>query len=67
MASLLYSLIIRIVTPLLHSLSPRSISILQLCSSIFKAPASLCALFDEPRVFISEQDGGVIPRGEFPW
>eukprot|EP00955_Chlamydomonas_euryale_P062565 358413-Chlamydomonas_euryale.AAC.16 len=42
-------------------------SILELCSSIFKAPASLCALFDEQRVFITEQDGNVIPRGNFPW
>lgn len=28
---------------------------------------SLCALFDDKRVFISEQNGGVIPRGDFPW
>lgn len=27
----------------------------------------MCALFDEKRVFISEQEGGVIPSGDFPW
>ncbi len=32
-----------------------------------QAPAALCALFDEQRVFISEQEGNVIPCGEFPW
>ncbi|KAG1673547.1 hypothetical protein FOA52_003847 [Chlamydomonas sp. UWO 241] len=46
---------------------PEIANILQLCGQIFSAPASLCALFDEQRVFITEQDGGVIPRGEFPW
>jgi hypothetical protein len=25
----------------------------------------MCALFDEKRVFISEQDGNVIPRGRW--
>ncbi|GAX81182.1 hypothetical protein CEUSTIGMA_g8615.t1 [Chlamydomonas eustigma] len=46
---------------------PEIINILRLCSNIFQAPASLCALFDEQQVFISEQEGNIIPRGEFPW
>ncbi len=32
-----------------------------------QAPAALCALFDAKRVFISEQEGDVIPCGTFPW
>mmetsp|Transcript_35206 Transcript_35206/g.78353 ORF Transcript_35206/g.78353 Transcript_35206/m.78353 type:complete len:865 (-) Transcript_35206:387-2981(-) len=46
---------------------PEITSILKLASSIFKAPATLCALFDEKRVYITEEDGSVIPRGTFPW
>mmetsp|Transcript_31353 Transcript_31353/g.79990 ORF Transcript_31353/g.79990 Transcript_31353/m.79990 type:complete len:891 (-) Transcript_31353:88-2760(-) len=46
---------------------PEINTILKLVQTIFNAPAALCALFDEKQVFISEQEGGVIPAGEFPW
>ncbi|KAL6751941.1 mixed lineage protein kinase [Haematococcus lacustris] len=46
---------------------PEISSILRLVASVFNAPAALCALFDEKRVFISEQAGDVVPAGDFPW
>mmetsp|Transcript_19044 Transcript_19044/g.32598 ORF Transcript_19044/g.32598 Transcript_19044/m.32598 type:complete len:905 (+) Transcript_19044:39-2753(+) len=46
---------------------PEISSILNLVATVFKAPAVLCALFDEKQVWVSEQAGNVIPCGEFPW
>lgn len=46
---------------------PEIANILRVIAGIFKAPVSLCALFDKKRVFISDSEGGVVPRGDFPW
>eukprot|EP00798_Chlamydomonas_sp_ICE-L_P002176 gene2176-12166_t len=46
---------------------PEIANILRVIGGIFQSPVALCALFDKKRVFISDAEGGVVPRGDFPW